>query len=167
MDWIVQRYSDDGDSTLGLLFKVIGTPQGNRLHYVADTLEDEFREVKVGGETRIPAGRYELKIRKEETPLTLRHRTSYNRGFKMPWFKYHIEITGIPNFKYVYVHAGNTDDHTDGCLLLGLGSQNINGVQSINNSILACKAWYGEVYDELERGEKAWIEFRDETFLVK
>ena len=157
MNWIVQRYSDDGDSTLGLLFKEITIGSKKKLSFFCDTLEDEYREEKVSGETRIPAGKYELKIRNEDTGLTIRHRKSYGS-----WFKYHIEITGIPNFKYVYVHAGNTDDHTDGCLLLGLGKQKVNGKQSISMSTLACQYWYAQVYDHLEQGEKAWIEFKDE-----
>lgn len=159
--WIVQRYSDDSKSTLGLLFKKIDVGGVAKLHYFSDTLEDEFRDIKVMHETRIPAGIYELKIRKEDTALTIKHRKSYGS-----WFKYHIEITGIKNFTGVYVHAGNTDADTSGCLLLGHGSTKINGVQSINNSLLAVKEWYGQVYDHLDHGGKAFIEFRDEDKLL-
>lgn len=160
MKWILQRYSDDGDSTLGLLFKEISVAGNRKLHFFCFAIEDEYREKKVAKETRIPAGLYELRIRKEDTPLTLRHRKSYNRG--VPWFEYHIEITGIPGFKYVYVHAGNTDEDTDGCLLLGYGAFKINGVQSISNSRLAVKDWYVEVYDHLKQGGQAFIEINDE-----
>lgn len=159
MEWIAQRYSDDGNSTLGLLFKKLDDVK--KLHYFCDTLEDEYRDDKVMHETRIPAGRYELKILKQDTPLTLKHRKSYGA-----WFKYHIEITGIKGFTGVYVHVGNTDDHTSGCLLLGYGSTKINAVQSINNSLLACKEWYSHVYDHLDHGGKACIEFRDENKLL-
>ena len=33
--------------------------------FTCETLEDEYREVKVEGETRIPAGTYEIKLRTE------------------------------------------------------------------------------------------------------
>lgn len=161
MNWVLQRYSDDNDSTLGLIFKRISSQGKDKLHFFCDSLEDEFRDEKIMHKTRIPAGTYELKILKADTPLTIKHRKSYGE-----WFKYHIEITGIPNFTGVYVHAGNTDDHTSGCVLLGYGSQKINGVQSINNSKLAVKDWYAQVYDHLDQKGKAWLEIRDETLLT-
>ena len=56
----VQRFSSGDDSTLGLLFDVSG---GDR-EFLCFTLEDEKRDIKVKGETRIPAGKYEIKLRK-------------------------------------------------------------------------------------------------------
>ncbi len=32
-----------------------------------------------------------------------------------------IEITGLPNFSYVYIHTGNTIEDTAGCPLCGFG----------------------------------------------
>src|SRR6185369_1457697 len=106
MQITLDRFSDNGDSTLGLLFI------DNK--FFSFSLEDEYRKVKVPGETCIPEGLYELKIQKTDTPLTIKHRAAYG-----PWFKYHIEITGIPNFQGVYIHSGSDDSHTEGCLLLG------------------------------------------------
>src|SRR5690606_2699229 len=83
MEWILQRFSDNTDSTLGLMFKIIGYEGKPRLHFNSFVIEDEYREVKVKGETRIPAGRYELKIRKQDTPLTLKYRKRYPE-----WFQY-------------------------------------------------------------------------------
>ena len=31
-----------------------------------------------------------------------------------------LEIVGIPNFRYVYLHVGNHHEHTAGCPLLGM-----------------------------------------------
>lgn len=153
MNLILTRFSDNGKSTLGLLhhketFKFIG--------YV---LEDEFREKKVKGETRIPAGYYELKIRKEETPLTVKHRTDYGQ-----WFKYHIEVTGVPNFQGIYIHAGNNDTHTDGCLLIGNTQNNHHTVQGnpLVSSVDGMRRVYELVYPELEAGHKVFIQIRDE-----
>src|SRR5687768_11457935 len=82
-------------------------------------LEDTHHDTKIAGDTRIPAGFYELKLREEDTPLTLKHRKDYA---DLPWFKenpdwFHIEITGIKNFNGVYFHSGIDDSHTLGCNL--------------------------------------------------
>ena len=55
----VIRYSSQKDS-LGMLFDVT---KGRK--FLCFTLEDEARRTKVKGETRIPAGTYKLKLRKE------------------------------------------------------------------------------------------------------
>jgi len=156
MNLILQRFSDNTKSTLGLLFH---KESKKFLNY---TLEDEFRAVKVKGETRIPAGYYELKIRKEDTPLTIKHRTAYGQ-----WFKYHIEVTNVPNFTGIYLHAGNTDEHTDGCILIGNSQNNHMTTQGspLVSSINGTQRVYELVYPHLEAGGKAFIEIRDEAKL--
>ena len=67
------------------------------------SLEDlpSFTGEKVPGETRVPAGRYEIMFRTVESPLTLHYREKY------PWFEWHLELQDIPNFTCVYIHVGN------------------------------------------------------------
>lgn len=161
MEWILQRFSDNTDSTLGLMFKIIGYEGKPRLHFNSFVIEDEYREVKVKGETRIPAGRYELKIRKQDTPLTLKYRKRYPE-----WFQYHIELVGVPGYTGVYVHIGNTDDDTDGCLCVGFAASKMNNAQSIMHSRDAFKNWYSEVYGHLNQKGHAWITIRDESYLL-
>ena len=55
------RYSSQKDSTLGLLF--ITDYETNKKEFLCFTLEDEKRDVKVYGETRIPKGEYEVVLR--------------------------------------------------------------------------------------------------------
>ena len=161
MNFILQRYSDNRDSTLGLLFEKKSDNQGPKLVFQNYVLEDEFREVKQSGETRIPAGFYELKIMEYETPLTKKYQAKY------PWFKKHIEVTNIKNFKGVYCHIGNTDEDTDGCLLFGDNADNNRiGPGSVSNSTASFKRWYEVVYEHLESGKKAFIEVRDENYLL-
>jgi hypothetical protein len=152
MKFILQRVNDNGNSTIGNLFYEDG-------RLFSFTLEDEYREVKVKGETRIPAGFYELKIKKEDTQLTIKHRTNYGS-----WFKYHIEITNIPNFTGVYVHAGNDERHTEGCLLLGdnLMNNEIFDKNHLAQSTQAVKRFYEKAYPALEAGQKVFLEIRDE-----
>ena len=56
----VLRFSSDSDSTLGVLFDTT-----NERKFLCFTLEDEFREIKISGETRIPAGTYNVTLRTE------------------------------------------------------------------------------------------------------
>jgi hypothetical protein len=30
-----------------------------------------------------------------------------------------LELIGVPNFRYILIHCGNTDDNTSGCILVG------------------------------------------------
>lgn len=165
MNWLIQRYSDNGNSTQGLLFEVVTGL--TKPVWFSHVLEDEHRDKKVLHETRIPAGRYELKIRKEDTPLTIAHRTSYNKGHAKPWFVYHIEIVGVPNFKDVYIHAGNKETHTSGCLLLNDTANNhMIEAGDMARSIQAVKRFYDKVYPHLEKGKQAFIDIRDEHVLL-
>lgn len=125
------------------------------------TMEDQFQKIKVRGETRIPAGRYELKINKADTPLTLKHRKSYG-----DWFKYHIEITGISNFTSVYFHAGNSDDHSAGCILPNdTANNNQIGPEVMGRSLQANERFYKRIYPELESGRRVWLTIFDEDKL--
>lgn len=153
MKFKLQRYSDSGESTLGLLFL-------DNIFFCY-TLEDEFRAVKVAKETRIPAGFYELGLRQEQTPMTIRYQQKY------PWFKKHIEILKVPNFTGVYIHVGNRDTDTDGCVLLGDGANNNKVIHGeIAQSTNAFKRFYEKVYPHLNGGGKAFIEIRDENKLL-
>jgi len=158
MNFILQRYSDNGDSTLGLFFEKLDNKKLVFQNYI---LEDEGRAEKVAGETRIDAGFYELKIQQVVTPLTEKYRKKY------PWFENHIEITGLKRHKSVYCHIGNSDEDTDGCPLFGdVADNNTLGPGSVTNSTIAFKRWYERVYPHLKSGKKAFIEVRDENYLL-
>lgn len=144
MIFILQRFSDNRDSTLGILLKVLETAQGKKTVFQGYTLEDEYRADKVLEETRIPAGTYQLDIQKTETPLTLKYRAKY------PWFKNHLEIKNVPSFIGVYIHIGNFDADTAGCVLLGDNADNNTiGPGSISNSTAAFKRFYESAYPHL------------------
>jgi hypothetical protein len=149
MKFILQRLFDNGHYTLGFC-------ENEEKTFHSFSCEDTFRAVKVKGETRIPAGFYELKINKADTPLTIKHRAAYGE-----WFKYHIEVTGIANFQGVYVHAGNDESHTEGCLLLGYAYDLTLSEKVQGKSILAIKDFYAIAYPLLESGSKVFIEIKD------
>lgn len=155
MKFILQRFSDNRQSTLGLMFKVgVLTP------FRSFTLEDEFRESKISGETRIPAGTYQLVIQKLDTPKTLQYRAKY------PWFKNHIMVKDVPGFIGIYIHIGNEDKDTDGCILLGdTCLNNTTGPGEITSSTAAFIRFYKDVYENLEKGTLITLEIRDERAL--
>jgi len=80
------------------------------------SLEDGHNDPKVPGETRIPAGRYKLGLRKVG---------GFNKRYTdASWIpegvhKGMIEILDVPGFTYILFHTGNTKEHTDGCILCG------------------------------------------------
>jgi hypothetical protein len=104
----VLRISSQSDSTNGILFD---TTNGRK--FLAYTLEDEYRETKEKGETRIPAGTYKIKLRKEGG-FHGRYTTKYGSMHKGM-----LHVQDVPGFDYILIHTGNTDEHTDGCLLVG------------------------------------------------
>jgi len=122
-------------------------------------IEDEPRVVKVGSKTRIPSGRYRLKIRKEDTPLTVKHRESkWYKG----WFEYHIEVCGIPDFTGIYFHMVNTHEHTSGCQGGAKTVKIQNGEYVAVNSTEMIKEFYNIVYPKLLNGEEVFYTIIDE-----
>ena len=121
------------------------------------TLEDQYQTKKVMQETRIPAGEYEIKYRKEggfHKRYTERY-PDIHRGM--------LHVTNVPNFKWILIHVGNTDEHTAGCLLLGDTQEN-NQIKT-NGFIGKSSQAYVRVYDKianvLDMGEKVTITYYD------
>ena len=75
--------------------------------YFCETLEDKDRKLEEGGakiyaETCIPRGTYELVI-----------------DFSPKYQKMMPHILDVPQFKGIRIHQGNTDDDSEGCILVG------------------------------------------------
>lgn len=118
------------------------------------TLEDEHRDEKVRGETRIPAGVYWLGFREEETPLTKRYRQRFG------WFDEHIEILDVPNFSDIYIHIGNDEKDTAGCPLIANKLVFSNG--TIEESVKAYESFYKLVSKLMKDGKRVAIWIKDE-----
>ena len=148
----VIRFSSQNDSTLGLLFDVT---HGRK--FLCFTLEDEARDTKVMGETRIPAGIYDLKLRTEGG--------YHNRFLKMFGPAFHkgmIWVQNVPNFRWILWHTGNTDEDTAGCLLLGDSSQqNVSKGGFIGASNDAYKRVYPVIADAILSGQRVRVKYID------
>jgi hypothetical protein len=154
MKYEVLRVSSQKDSTSGLLFEV---DNGKRT-FLCYTLEDEQRDVKVWGETRIPTGTYKLELRTEggfHNRYLSKYGSSFHKG--MIWVK------DVPGFEWILWHAGNTDEQTAGCLLLG-NSQESNIVKKdgfIGASRDAYVFVYPRVVAAIESGLNVEVEYID------
>jgi len=118
---LIRKWFSD-NSTIGELF-VDG-------EWFCFSLEDVVRDgIKVQGETAIPTGVYSVII-------------NYSLRFKrdMPL------LLNVPDFSGIRIHAGNTDEDTEGCILVGQE----RGVDRIMKS----KAAYNALFAKLKAAEE-------------
>jgi hypothetical protein len=153
MKYEVLRISSGKDSTSGMLFEI----NNGKRTFLAYTLEDEQRDVKVWGETRIPAGTYKLELRTEGGFHT-RYSGKYGAMHKGM-----IHVQDVPGFEYILWHTGNTDEHTAGCLILG-NTQTNNRIAKdgfIGSSVDAYKFVYPRVAAAIEAGLDVEVTYID------
>ena len=58
-----------------------------------------------------------------------------------------LHIMNVPNFEWILIHCGNTDEDTGGCLLVGSQANTEPGDMSIISSTAAYKRLYPIVTD--------------------
>lgn len=155
---VLERLFDSGDDTVGVLkeFKPSKILCGF-------TCEDQKQNgPKIPGETRIPAGRYRIVQNKVLTNLTSKYRTKYS------WFKWHLMIENVKGFVGIYLHIGNDDDHTDGCVTMGDVANNISLKKfdklTIQESTDCFKRFYEVYVPWLEAGNELYITIVDEKY---
>ena len=58
-----------------------------------------------------------------------------------------LHIQDVPNFTYILIHTGNTDEHTSGCLIVGETQQDLDISKDgfIGSSAVAYKKMYAKV----------------------
>ena len=142
------RFSSEEDSTLGII--MLGP------EFLCFTVEDEKRLKKIPGETRIPAGEYEIKLRKEGG-FHQRYAEKYGDMHKGM-----LHLQDVPNFEYILIHTGNTDDHSEGCIIVGNTSkENITNEGFVGDSVGAYKRIYPTIAGYIESGKKVVICIHD------
>lgn len=140
MHILVQREESRNEATLGKLF-ING-------QFFCDTLEDEIREQqgipvaqwKQYGKTAIPAGMYEVTLEPSPRfgPDTM-------------------TVNGVNGFDKIRIHAGNTDEDTHGCLLVGVR----NSDHTIGASRLTLSALKQRVLVDIQDGKTVLIEYKN------
>ena len=143
------------DATNGLLFV-------NGL-FECYTLEDQYQAVKVMHETCIPEGTYDIKFRTVG---------GFHEKYKKRYGNEHygmLHLQDVPNFTYILIHAGNTDEHTSGCLIVGETQQDLDLSDDgfIGHSGVAYKKLYKKVAKELLLGKSVTIEYTTITKLLE
>ena len=163
MDLEVIRFSSGTDSTNGILLEIdkyAPNPHAEGFRckrtFLAYTLEDEYRDEKKYGETRIPDGEYELGLRKEG---------GYHAKYSKRFSDFHVgmlHVLDVPGFDYILIHCGNTDEHTAGCLLVGDSQENnqITKDGFIGKSTQAYKRIYPKIAEAIKCGEEVTIKYK-------
>ena len=108
------------------------------------SLEDEHRDKKVAGETRIKAGNYAVRLRTEGGL-----HAKYKRRFPA-FHEGMLHIIGVPDFEWIYFHVGNMESHTDGCVLVGYGADLKR--MTVQASVDAYTAFYKRVVGAAKDG---------------
>lgn len=108
------------------------------------TLEDRDRHLedggeKVYGETAIPRNTYKVVI-------------TYSNRFKQPMPL----LVDVPQFEGIRIHPGNTDQNTEGCILVGVGIGN----DRLYNSRQAYERLFNKLEAAEALGEEITIEIR-------
>ena len=135
------------DATNGLLF-IDGL-------FECYTLEDQYQEVKVMHETCIPEGTYDVKFRTVG---------GFHERYKKRYGNSHygmLHLQDVPGFTYILIHAGNTDEHTSGCLIVGETQQDLDVSEDgfIGSSGKAYVKLYDKIAKQLLIGNPVTIQY--------
>jgi hypothetical protein len=121
--------------------------------FFCHTCEDEPRLVKMVGETRIPPGTYEIRLRAEGG--------MHGRYLKrFPFHRGMLHLQNVPDFEWIYIHPGNEEYQTDGCILPGYTALSKGGF-SVERSQEAYTDLYQLILIAMEQGEQILIEVED------
>ena len=112
--------------------------------YFCDTLEPTWRDYqhgarKIPGTSAIPEGRYAVVI-------------SWSPRMQQ-WLPI---LLGVPMFTGIRIHAGNTANDTEGCILVGENRK----VGMVVNSRIWLKRLKDRIVEAKERGEAVWLTIR-------
>lgn len=144
MKLTVLRHPSHGGATIGKLY-IDGA-------FTCNTLEDEVREVagkpahewKIKGNTAVPSGTYRV---------TLQNSPRFGLDT--------LTLLDVPGFDFIRIHAGNTAQDTEGCLLLGMRATDVSLVGGTSRP--AVELVKAKVKSAIERGEIVQIDIQNPT----
>ncbi|MBQ2210316.1 MAG: hypothetical protein II404_10180 [Prevotella sp.] len=152
MELILERIAKKKNYTIGHLYIAnetsgdnpgLGQPLTKGLQ-ICDTLEPTWRDYqngayKVKGKSAIPEGRYAVVI-------------SWSPKFGA-WLPI---LLGVPKFEGVRIHAGNTPQDTEGCILVGKNRE----VGKVLDSRIWVHRLKQKIVEAKARGEPVWLTVR-------
>ena len=145
MELILERIAKRKTYTIGRLYireQVMDEYlTGTENQYFCDTLEPTWRDYehgayKVKGRSAIPEGRYAVVI-------------SFSPKFKQ-WLPI---LLGVPKFEGIRIHAGNTSEDTEGCILVGKNKL----VGQVVDSRIWLHRLKQKIVEAKDRGEPVWL----------
>ena len=145
MELILERIAKRKAYTIGRLYirqQVMDEYlPGTEDRYFCDTLEPTWRDYangayKVKGRSAIPEGRYAVVI-------------SYSPKFEA-WLPI---LLGVPKFEGIRIHAGNTAEDTEGCILVSKNRE----VGKVLDSRIWVRRLKQKIVEAKNRGEAVWI----------
>ena len=152
MELILERIAKRKTYTIGHLY-IAKEPDGNNPGLgqpltkglqICDTLEPTWRDYAHGGRkikgcSAIPEGRYAVVI-----------------SWSPKMQKWLPILLGVPMFSGIRIHAGNTSNDTEGCILVG---QNLKKGMVLNSNIWL-KRLKDKIVEAKDKGEAVWITIR-------
>ena len=145
MELILERIAKRKSYTIGRLYIQKLVPEEYRTYeckeYFCDTLEPTWRDYKNGaykvkGRSAIPEGRYAVVI-------------SWSPKMKQ-WLPI---LLGVPKFEGIRIHAGNTSEDTEGCILVGKNRE----VGKVLDSRIWVHRLKQKIVEAKDKGEAVWI----------
>lgn len=160
----VFRKPSEADWTLSN-FSILGVNRGVGV-------EDEKRDLKVHGETRIPNGIYEIEFVTSPrfSKSFYMDENGYLSQVKSDRFnKEHLllHVMNVTGFANILWHWGNTDDDTDGCYIVGSAFGTFDKQKGVTGSKIKYTEIYPIIYQlflkNKKQGIKTLVEYLDET----
>lgn len=152
------RYSSS-TATLGLFFIRVAEGARDERRFVCYTLEDQHRPAKIPGQTRIPAGVYDIDF----------HFGGHFQRYRQRYPKVHptnahgmLHLAHVPGYENILIHIGNFIRDTEGCILVGTQpTVDNNGLPYIIGSTEAYALLYSQVSSVLLSGDVVRISIVD------
>ena len=112
-----------------------------------DMSEAQIAKIKVKSKTAIPTGRYRVTLRVQSPKYK---NVQFYRAFCGGYMP---RLLSVPGYQGVLIHAGNDENDTAGCILVGLNKE--------KGKVLDSRKTFVALYNVLERaqrkGEEIWL----------